>query len=205
MSLPEGKEYLCNHIPLNVPGANLDFIKDQVEIAYGKGADIIIASVHYGNAYQLFPGEHIVKMTHRLFNECGIDIILGGHAHNIQPMEYYDFISPITKKKKQGFVIYCMGDFVAYDIYTWGHLPVWLKIIIAKTAEETFIKEIKVNPVYTLGIYRNKHRRELKFFNAMKLWDRIEHGEEKTLPLFNRNEALYLKGIYKEVFPNITI
>jgi hypothetical protein len=199
LNLPPGKEYLCNHVPLNTPGCDLSFIKEQVLLAHQRGVDMVVASVHFGNAYQLFPSDHIIDTTHRLFNECGIDIILGGHAHNIQPMEYYNFICPITQRKKQGFAIYCLGDFVAYDIFTWGHLPVWLRIEIAKTSEGAVIKDIIVNPLYTCGIYKSKDERELRFFDAKKLWKRIDNGEKNILPLFNIKEATYLKTIYEKV------
>ena len=171
-----------------------------MSLAYERGADFIIASVHYGNAYQLFPGNHIIDTTHRLFNECGIDVILGGHAHNIQPVEYYNFNCPITGKSKQGFVTYCLGDFVAYDIFTWGHLPVWFRINIAKTEEGTVISDIEFNPIYTCGIYDSKSQKDLRFLDAKKLWNRIDKGEHIKFPKFNLNEALYLRKVYEKVF-----
>jgi hypothetical protein len=201
LQLPLGKEHLCNHIPLNTPGCDLSFVRSQARLAKERGADIIIASVHYGNAYQLFPGDHIVTNTHRLFDECGIDIILGSHAHNIQPLAYYGFTCPHTGKKKTGFVTYCMGDFVAYDIFTWGHLPVWLKIEIAKSGGDTFIHDVTINPLYTSGVYKSKNDRDLRFYDAIRLWERIERGEPIDLPEVNRKEAMYLKTIYEKVFP----
>ncbi len=199
LTLPLGKEYLCNHIPLNMPNGDLSFIKKQVQMAHHRGADLVVASVHFGNAYQLYPGNHIINNTHRLFDECGVDIILGGHAHNIQPVEYYNFICPITQREKQGVATYCLGDFVAYDIFTWGHLPIWIKLEIAKTSIGAVVKSVKINPVYTLGKYNNRADRELRFLDATKLWKRIKKGEHH-LSHAHEKEALYLKSIYDKVF-----
>ncbi len=202
LELPLDKAYLCNHLPLNIVGCDLSLIKKQVLAAHQRGADFVIASVHYGNAYQLFPSDHFIQNTHRLFDECGVDMVFGGHAHNLQPIEYYHYTCPITNIKKQGLATYCMGDFVAYDIFTWGHLPIWLKIEIAKINDRVVIKNVEVNPIYTCGIYKNSRSRELRFLDARKLWAKIEQAEETGLPSFNENEVRYLKTIYDKVFFN---
>lgn len=200
LHLPTDKSYLCNHIELNKPNCDLSLITQQVKLAHQRGADFVIASVHYGNAYQLYPGNHIIDTTYRIFDECGVDIILGGHAHNIQPVEYYNFKCPLTQQGKTGLVTYCMGDFVAYDIFTWGHLPIWIKFEITKSESSTTIKSVKINPIYTAGIYENKSNRKLKFYNAKNLWKDIENHKSIDLPKFNISEALYLKGIFERVF-----
>lgn len=202
LKLPLGKEYLCNHIPLHVEHGDLSLVKKQVALAHERGADFVVASVHFGNAYQLFPSEHIVKNTYRLFDECGVDLILGGHAHNIQPIEYYPFTCPFTNKPKRGFVTYCMGDFVAYDIFTWGHLPVWLKIEIAKSSKGTRVKHVEINPIYTSGVYKNATQRDLRFWNAETLWTRLRNGDVPELIDFNKEEAQYLETIYHQVYNN---
>ena len=56
---------------------------------------------HMGNAYQLYPSGHIVRMVHRFFDECGVDAVICTHPHNIQPMEIYNFVDPHTNQKKQ--------------------------------------------------------------------------------------------------------
>ena len=199
---PEGKTYLCNHIELNKPDVDLQLLKNQVLMAKMKGADLVVASVHYGNAYQAFPSKHIVKNTHRFFDECGVDIVLGGHAHNIQPMENYDFVCPISKERKKGFVIYALGDFIAYDIFTWGHLPVYLKMKISKGIfegkEKTILTKVEAKPVYVCGVYHSKKKRELKLLDAKKLMQNIDN--QVVVNDFNKAEFEYLMRFYNENF-----
>ena len=199
---PEGKTYLCNHIELNKPDVDLQLLKNQVFMAKTKGADLVVASVHYGNAYQAFPSKHIVKNTHRFFDECGVDIVLGGHAHNIQPMENYDFVCPISKEQKKGFVIYALGDFIAYDIFTWGHLPVYLKMKISKGIfegkEKTILTKVEAKPIYVCGVYHSRKKRELKFLDAKKLMQNIEN--QVVVNDFNKAEFEYLMKFYNENF-----
>jgi poly-gamma-glutamate synthesis protein (capsule biosynthesis protein) len=198
---PEGKDYLCNHIELNQPNVDLQFIRNQSLSAKNRGADIVVASVHYGNAYQAFPSEHVIENTHRLFDECGVDIVLGGHAHNIQPMENYDFHCPFTQESKKGFVIYALGDFIAYDIFTWGHLPVYLKLKIQKglqnQVEKTILAEVEAIPVYVCGEYQSKNQKKLRLFDALNL----EHSNIlEQLPDFNQKEFAHLMAFYKKNF-----
>jgi hypothetical protein len=205
MQNPIKKPYLCNHLELNREKINLQLLKNQVVTAKNRGADIVVASVHYGNAYQVFPSEHVIKNTHRFFDECGIDIVLGGHAHNIQPMENYDFHCPISGEKKKGFAIYALGDFIAYDIFTWGHLPVYLKMKISKGIlegkEKCILSEVVATPVYVCGEYVSRKNRNLRMFDLQKLKKRIKNGD-KTLVLsdFSKKEVAYLDHFYHDFF-----
>jgi Bacterial capsule synthesis protein PGA_cap len=202
---PEGKEYLCNHLELNKPDIDLQLIKNQVLNAKKRGTDVVIASIHYGNAYQVFPSQHIIKNTHRFFDECGVDIVLGGHAHNIQPMENYDFTCPFSQEKKKGFVIYALGDFIAYDIFTWGHLPVYLKMTIQKgifeNQEKTFLTSVEPFPVYVCGTFHSRKKRELKMYDAQKLLQNIDNQSfENSLTSFQKKEFNDLMIFYKKYF-----
>ncbi len=202
LTLPPGKEYLCNHIELNRPDCDLSLIKAQVAFAYEQGADAVVASLHYGNAYQLFPSDHIIDITHRIFTECGVDIILGNHAHNLQPQEFFNFVCPIKKTPKTGYAVYGLGDFIAYDIFTWGHLPIYVTLTLAKTADGVRLKNVAVNPVYTFGHYIHANQRDLRFLNARKLWTDVEKG---IYPDYftgeHIREVLHLKEIFTMVYP----
>ncbi len=133
---PEGKEWLVNHLEVNQPDVDLSVLIQDIACAKQQNADLIVLSLHYGNAYQAYPCNHIIENIKRIFDECGLDIILGGHPHNIQPMACYPFVCPHTGEEKRGFVIFSMGDFVAYDIFNWCHLPVYLKLEISQISRK---------------------------------------------------------------------
>jgi hypothetical protein len=201
LSLPPGKEYLCNHIELNRPGVDLTKVKKMVTRAYSLGADIVIGSMHYGNAYQLFPSSHIINNTKRLFEECGLDIILGVHSHNLQPWTAHQFTCPVTGRMKQGLAFYGLGDFVAYDIFTWAHLPVYVKIQFCMSGGAVVPCGFELVPVYVYGNYKNAGSRDLRLLNAHKLWKEIEQGRApEYFSAFHIQEASYLEKIFHKVY-----
>lgn len=132
--IPEkGKENLVNYLELNVPSIDISPIIDASSKARNAGAEVLIGSFHMGNAYQCYPSEHIQKQVHRLFSECGFDLLFISHPHNLQPAEIVPFTCKITGAPKEGIVYYSLGDFVAYDIFNWSHLTGYAKVNIAKT------------------------------------------------------------------------
>jgi poly-gamma-glutamate capsule biosynthesis protein CapA/YwtB (metallophosphatase superfamily) len=126
--LPNDKKWLCNHIELNQPDPDITLLIEQAALARERGADIIVAALHAGCAYQAYPGLQVVKNIHHICDAAGIDIVIAGHPHNAQPMEIYH--SAVTGK--QHFIAYSLNDLIAYDIFKWCHLPMMLKIEISK-------------------------------------------------------------------------
>lgn len=155
----KGKEYMTNYIRLNQAEPDISLIINQAKKAKQRGADIIVCSLHMGNAYQAYPLQQTVDVFHEVFNKAGVDIILGGHPHNAQPMEKYSFTCPHTNISKNGFAIYSLADFVAYDIFTWCKMPIILKLKLAKgkqaNKEHTIISGLDVMPIYNYGTINN--------------------------------------------------
>jgi hypothetical protein len=214
MTNPEGKEWLVNHLEVNQASIDLSPLKKDILYAREEEkADFVVLSLHYGNAYQPYPGVHIFENTKRIFEECGCDVILGGHAHNVQPAMRFDFKCPMTSKKKQGFVLFAFSDFVAYDIFTWCHLSVYLKLRIGKgknlenlSAErqdtegscETVLLEAILKPVYANGVYENKNNRDLRLLDAEKWLKHIEkEGKPDFMSDWNVRELTGLMDFYR--------
>ncbi|WP_448528423.1 CapA family protein [Raineya sp.] len=201
--LPEGKEYLVNYERLNFPDCSLEKLRKDVENAHRRGSDLVVLSLHTGNAYQMYPSEHTIQIFHRIFGECGVDIILGSHPHNPQPMEKYDFICPFTQKKKQGFAIYSLADFVAYDIFVWDRLIPLLKLHITKGTcgkeTHTQLSRVEVLPTYLWG--SKKGKKELRFLHLERLISQIQRNEA---PAFMSKkcikEAMHLYELWQKIF-----
>jgi len=204
--LAEEEVYLVNTERLNTPNPDLSKIKQDVLLAHKQGADLVMLSLHTGNAYQAYPSEHTINIYHRIFEECGVDAILGSHPHNPQPMEKYTFQCPITQRQKQGFAIYSLADFVAYDIFVLDRLIPLLKLHITKgkTAEgdtHTQINRIEVKPVYNWGKKNVSKGKEMRFLDLEALITKLENNQ--TPPFMSPlcvKEALYLHRYWKEVF-----
>ncbi len=79
---------------------NLEEIKKQVQETKEK-ADILIVSLHAGEEYQEKPNQFQVDLS-KMAVEAGTDLVVGHHAHVIQPCEKYG----------GGFICYGLGNFV---------------------------------------------------------------------------------------------
>jgi hypothetical protein len=120
-----------------------------------------------------------LTLFEKIFTECGVDVIVGGHPHNLQPWRKYKFTDPITGYLKTGFAIYSLADFIAYDIFTWCHLCAYIKLEIGKNEKGDII----INPiVIPLIMERKNNQLQLKYaenvFSKTALTD-----EEKDLKI----------------------
>lgn len=148
LHLPENQTHLVNLARLNLPNADISLIKKLVKKAKEK-ADFVVLSMHHGNAYQAYPSAHTVANVHAIFEQCGPDLILGGHPHNAQPMEQHAYVCPHTGQYKKGIAVYSQGDFVAYDIFTWCHLHLGIKFTLSRLKnQEVQISAMEVMPQF---------------------------------------------------------
>ena len=77
---------------------------NEIENMKSEGAQFIITSMHWGEEYNTYIEYYQSDMARRL-NELGVDIILGGHPHVIQP---YELIT--NESGHSTFVLYSQGN-----------------------------------------------------------------------------------------------
>jgi len=152
---PEGKTYLANHLNLNEANPDLSLIVHQAQLARQKGAEFLVAFLHMGCAYQPYPSQTIVDNMHQICRQTGIDLVLGGHPHNAQPIEFLDIKDPFSGQNKQATIVYSQGDFVAYDIHKWCKLPLLLKFDLAKINGGVVISAIRAKLFYNYAQLKN--------------------------------------------------
>ncbi len=169
MQLPPHSPWLCNHIPLNDPAPDISRIVRQAASARAAGADLVVALLHMGCAYQAYPGATIVDNARRICDEAGVDILVAGHPHHAQPLEVYD--SPRTGR--QHVIAYSLGDFIAYDIFKWGQLPLLLRLDVAKgrspDGPRTLVTDIRVRPAFMHATIRGGRVRDLRLLDYVRL------------------------------------
>lgn len=73
--------------PGTAAGHDTGLMIDAIRAAAGD-ADIVVVMVHWGVELDTQPRAEQVDLGHRMV-EAGADVILGGHAHRLQPMETY--------------------------------------------------------------------------------------------------------------------
>ncbi len=169
---PEGLDWKVNYLPLNRQDCDISIIREQVKACREAGAEYIICSMHCGNAYQPYPSACTIELFQRVFETCGVDLIAGGHPHNLQPWRNYEFTDPYSGEKKTGFAIYSLADFVAYDIYTWCHLCAYLKVRLWK--ESNKVK----SSVEVVPLVMQRKDNQLKLRHAQAFFEQNRDSEE---------------------------
>ena len=83
-------------------------IKKDIENARSMGAEVICVAVHWGVEYVLLPNAQQKTLADFLTEE-GVDLIIGGHPHVIQPME----IRWSKTHNKKVFLVYSLGNLIS--------------------------------------------------------------------------------------------
>ncbi|WP_314579410.1 CapA family protein [Enterococcus gilvus] len=97
--LPEGKEYLVNLI-------DEEQIKKDMQTLNAQ-SDIQLVSMHWGEEYQVVPDDEQTRLA-QVLSDAGADVIIGGHPHVIQPMDYVT-----GESGNQTLVMYSLGNFIS--------------------------------------------------------------------------------------------
>lgn len=72
------------------------------------GAEIVCVAIHWGVEYVLLPNRNQKEIADFLVNQ-GVDLIIGGHPHVIQPME----VVHNEKQNKDVLLVYSLGNFIS--------------------------------------------------------------------------------------------
>lgn len=94
--LPADQPWLANQL-------DPDAVLAAARAARKAGAEVVIASLHWGVEYRHDPTEEQLAVARRLLDDDAIDLILGHHAHVVQPIE----------RVNGKWVAYGMGNSVA--------------------------------------------------------------------------------------------
>jgi poly-gamma-glutamate capsule biosynthesis protein CapA/YwtB (metallophosphatase superfamily) len=66
---------------------SLDGVLRAARAAKAAGADVVVASLHWGEEYQAQPSAAQQAMARQLLADPAVDLIIGHHAHVVQPFE----------------------------------------------------------------------------------------------------------------------
>jgi poly-gamma-glutamate synthesis protein (capsule biosynthesis protein) len=204
--LPDGKEYLANLLPLNKAGCDITPIREQIKIAKTeKKADAVIALLHWGQEFESYPVRHFVDLGHELL-EAGIDVIIGNHAHGLQPFEQYPFTDPYSGLEKQGLIFYALGDLLSWHPAKNTRLGCLAKIHLQKghigDTPVTLVSGLGLMPTYLYSAIRLEKCTDFRVLDLARLAEEIEAGTV-TLPLTakQKSEALRLRALSEKVMP----
>ncbi|MFI7011202.1 CapA family protein [Streptomyces sp. NPDC050145] len=81
--IPKDKPWLANEI-------DLDRIAAAEKRARAAGAEVVILSIHWGRENQPNPSRSQLRLGRQIAERTGINLVIGHHAHVVQPMEKVD-------------------------------------------------------------------------------------------------------------------
>ncbi|WP_327254751.1 CapA family protein [Streptomyces sp. NBC_01244] len=78
--VPADKPWLANK-------TSLDAISAAEKAARAAGAEVVILSIHWGTEHQPAPNSLQLSLAKKVAEKTGINLVIGHHAHVVQPME----------------------------------------------------------------------------------------------------------------------
>lgn len=121
-------------------------IESDIALARGAGAEILCVAMHWGLEYLMLPSAH-VKSDAEFLKSRGVDIIVGGHPHVIQPMELS--VNPVTGRNCA--LIYSLGNFISNQQKVDTRGGALAKIVLRRLADGTpYVDTLSYRLVFTV-------------------------------------------------------
>jgi poly-gamma-glutamate synthesis protein (capsule biosynthesis protein) len=143
------------NLPFMVNCIDKDKIREDVNRAREAGAEVLIVSIHWGDEYARTPNS-FQKETADYLASLGVDIILGSHAHVLQPMERRT-VTLEDGMEKEIFIIYSLGNFVSNQRDKYQDSGVIVDLEITKDYDKGTIAlgEISYTPTWVYRYNQN--------------------------------------------------
>lgn len=108
-----------------------------------KGAELIAVCIHWGLEYKLIQNKEQERLADFLIDQ-GVDLIIGGHPHVIQPM----MIRHSKKHKKDVLVVYSLGNFISGMRTTDTRGGAMVRVVIGTDGSKPYLKEAAYKLVF---------------------------------------------------------
>lgn len=149
--IPKGKSFLINLI-------DFELIKNDILEARRSLAEIVLVHFHFGEEYKREPVAFQKEVVDKTIS-FGADIIIGGHPHVIQPI---DFFKTINGKLDTGIVAYSMGNFLSNQRKRYTDAGIILTIKLKKDISENRVSISDVNYIPT-WVYKGSDDKRNKY------------------------------------------
>jgi poly-gamma-glutamate capsule biosynthesis protein CapA/YwtB (metallophosphatase superfamily) len=137
--IPRGKPHLVNMI-------EPETIKADIDAARALDPDLVLVYYHFGTEYQQEPNGYQRSIVNKTI-EFGADVILGGHPHSLQPMEYY---ATNGGSLDTGVVAYSLGNFISNQRWRYSDAGVVLYLEFTKDVknDSIWISDVSFLPTW---------------------------------------------------------
>ena len=180
-------------------------IKADLEATRRLSPDLIVVCMHWGVEYVLLQNKEQESLADFLINE-GVDLVIGGHPHVIQPME----IRRSEKYNKDALVIYSLGNLISAMKITNSVGGALARVVITKEDGRAIIKSANYKLVYVQApdadtnfqlipadrpdLLRPDSKAKFKGFteNARKIFNKYNKNvtEDTEIPIFQYKNVL---------------
>ncbi len=165
---PSGKEYLTNIYSKEKVQNDINKVKDKT--------DMIIVAMHWGEEYTTVPNASQKQIAKDLSN-MGVNLIIGNHAHSIQPVEMIN----------DTLVFYALGNFISAQNTVDKQTGALASLIVKKEKDgKITFNNIKMNILYTYF----KNARNFKVYPYTKLNDSLLNNYQVY---YNKYKSVLLK------------
>ena len=160
LNTPNGKSYLNNVYSDSKAKADIERVKDKV--------DVIMVAMHWGVEYSLNVSNEQERIA-KYLSSLGVNLIIGAHPHVVEPVEYIN--------NGKTFVIYSLGNFISGQIGVEKLTGLMMEVTIKKLVDvDGSVKVTVENPKADLMYTRynlNSSKRNFEVFPYSKLNDNI--------------------------------
>lgn len=177
-SAPEGKEFCVNLI-------DEDLILEQINKAKSEGAELIVASMHWGVEYQTTESATQDRLAEFLIKN-DVKIILGSHPHVLQPMKMLK-VETDDGEEKEGLVIFSQGNFFSNQRDENTRNTAIFNIMVKKNCETG---EVSIESATYVPIYVN-----IKEPGAKDRYELLDLNE--IIRSYENDEGIWSEDIYR--------
>ena len=186
--VPSGKDYCVNLI-------DEDLILKQINLAKEQNPDMICVFMHWGVEYQTKQNKTQENLANFLFKN-GVDVILGGHPHVLQPMEKRE-ITLEDGTTKDGFIIYSLGNFISGQNKLPRQSSAILDLEITKNGEtgKISIDEVTYTPIF---MYRGPAGK-LQRYKLLDIESSIQKYDDGTDTSFGKTTYNTIQQVLSDI------
>lgn len=182
----------------DVEGA-MDIISADVNDVKNQGAEIVVASMHWGEEMALEPTDRQRALADKIV-KCGVDVIYGTRAHIFQPISYKSIVDD-NNQSKNVLIAYSMGNFLSHPTVTSGQTSqqsAVLNIYVERDQSgKAYISSAECEAIYIYA-YQTKNSDSNYNYRVVPAYSNAK-AEEKPEIFLNETDWKYCKDAYEHI------
>jgi len=180
-------------------------IQQDAQAAYDAGADYIVALLHWGVEYRRTNTAEQRSLAEWIFANTEVQLIIGNHAHVVEPIE--EITVERNGQEKKGIVFYALGNFTGAqrDPYRDTGIIVNLTVSVDRTDRTgSAVEKIEYTPTFIdpNALATGKRYRVLAIEDAIRAY---ESGTDELITKDEYNKLLGYLEAYEEQLETLEI